>query len=173
MTTKYIFVTWWRCFIPRQRHCRSLSGSHSGSPWSQCDHHETGSRTSTWIRGTMSPTQHGEVFVTEDGAETDLDLGHYERFIRTKMTRRNNFTTGRIYADVLRKERRGDYLGATIQVIPHHQRHQRARLPAPKAIRCHRRNGRYRGRYRVPAVPRSHSSAGGGHRAATMPCSCT
>src|SRR5471032_2369622 len=65
--------------------------------------------------GTMSPTQHGEVFVTEDGAETDLDLGHYERFIRTKMTRRNNFTTGRIYSDVLRKERRGDYLGATIQ----------------------------------------------------------
>ncbi|MBO2654629.1 CTP synthase [Shewanella algae] len=69
--------------------------------------------------GTMSPTQHGEVFVTEDGAETDLDLGHYERFIRTKMNRRNNFTTGRIYEEVLRKERRGDYLGATIQVIPH------------------------------------------------------
>ena len=69
--------------------------------------------------GTMSPTQHGEVFVTDDGAETDLDLGHYERFIRTKMTRRNNFTTGRIYSEVLRKERRGDYLGATIQVIPH------------------------------------------------------
>ena len=69
--------------------------------------------------GTMSPIQHGEVFVTEDGAETDLDLGHYERFIRTKMTKRNNFTAGRVYADVLRKERRGDYLGATIQVIPH------------------------------------------------------
>src|SRR5574344_2860730 len=69
--------------------------------------------------GTMSPIQHGEVFVTDDGAETDLDLGHYERFIRTKMSRRNNFTTGRVYADVLRKERRGDYLGATIQVIPH------------------------------------------------------
>lgn len=69
--------------------------------------------------GTMSPIQHGEVFVTEDGAETDLDLGHYERFIRTKMTQRNNFTTGRIYSEVLRKERRGDYLGATIQVIPH------------------------------------------------------
>ena len=68
--------------------------------------------------GTMSPIQHGEVFVTDDGAETDLDLGHYERFIRTKMSRRNNFTTGRVYADVLRKERRGDYLGATIQVIP-------------------------------------------------------
>ena len=69
--------------------------------------------------GTMSPTQHGEVFVTQDGAETDLDLGHYERFIRTKMTKRNNFTTGKIYSKVLRKERRGDYLGATIQVIPH------------------------------------------------------
>ncbi len=69
--------------------------------------------------GTMSPFQHGEVFVTEDGAETDLDLGHYERFIRTTMTRRNNFTTGRIYEEVLRKERRGDYLGGTVQVIPH------------------------------------------------------
>lgn len=69
--------------------------------------------------GTMSPFQHGEVFVTEDGAETDLDLGHYERFIRTKMTRRNNFTTGRVYETVLRKERRGDYLGGTVQVIPH------------------------------------------------------
>ncbi|CAM2941029.1 CTP synthase [Vibrio rarus] len=69
--------------------------------------------------GTMSPTQHGEVFVTEDGAETDLDLGHYERFIRTKMTKRNNFTAGRVYSEVLAAERRGDYLGATIQVIPH------------------------------------------------------
>ncbi len=69
--------------------------------------------------GTMSPFQHGEVFVTEDGAETDLDLGHYERYIRTKMTRRNNFTTGRVYETVLRKERRGDYLGGTVQVIPH------------------------------------------------------
>ncbi|MFW5825695.1 MAG: CTP synthase [Marinobacter sp.] len=69
--------------------------------------------------GTMSPFQHGEVFVTEDGAETDLDLGHYERFIRTPMTRRNNFTTGRVYEEVIRKERRGDYLGGTVQVIPH------------------------------------------------------
>ena len=69
--------------------------------------------------GTMSPFQHGEVFVTEDGAETDLDLGHYERFVRTTMTKNNNFTTGRVYADVLRKERRGDYLGGTVQVIPH------------------------------------------------------
>ncbi len=69
--------------------------------------------------GTMSPFQHGEVFVTEDGAETDLDLGHYERFIRTKMSKRNNFTSGRVYETVLRKERRGDYLGGTVQVIPH------------------------------------------------------
>ncbi len=69
--------------------------------------------------GTMSPFQHGEVFVTEDGAETDLDLGHYERFSRTTMTQKNNFTTGRVYEEVLKRERRGDYLGATIQVIPH------------------------------------------------------
>ncbi len=69
--------------------------------------------------GTMSPFQHGEVFVTEDGAETDLDLGHYERFSRATMSQKNNFTTGRIYEAVLKRERRGDYLGATIQVIPH------------------------------------------------------
>ncbi len=69
--------------------------------------------------GTMSPFQHGEVFVTEDGAETDLDLGHYERFVRAKMTRNSNFTSGRVYETVLRKERRGDYLGGTVQVIPH------------------------------------------------------
>jgi len=69
--------------------------------------------------GTMSPFQHGEVFVTEDGAETDLDLGHYERFVTAKMSRRNNFTTGQIYESVLKKERRGDYLGGTVQVIPH------------------------------------------------------
>ena len=69
--------------------------------------------------GTMSPIQHGEVFVTDDGAETDLDLGHYERFIRTRMSKRNNFTTGRVYEEVIKRERRGDYLGATIQVIPH------------------------------------------------------
>ena len=69
--------------------------------------------------GTMSPLQHGEVYVTSDGTETDLDLGHYERFIHTAMTRNNNFTTGQVYADVIAKERRGDFLGATIQVIPH------------------------------------------------------
>jgi len=69
--------------------------------------------------GTMSPFQHGEVFVTEDGAETDLDLGHYERFISSKMKKLNNFTTGQIYERVINKERRGDYLGGTVQVIPH------------------------------------------------------
>src|SRR5450432_4408060 len=69
--------------------------------------------------GTMSPYQHGEVFVTDDGAETDLDLGHYERFTGRPATRQDNITTGRIYQDILTKERRGDYLGATIQVIPH------------------------------------------------------
>jgi len=69
--------------------------------------------------GTMSPFQHGEVFVTEDGAETDLDLGHYERFVSTKMGKRNNFTTGQVYEAVIKKERRGEYLGKTVQVIPH------------------------------------------------------
>ncbi|WP_416204111.1 CTP synthase [Xanthomonas euvesicatoria] len=69
--------------------------------------------------GTMSPFQHGEVYVTDDGAETDLDLGHYERYVRTRLSRKNSVTTGRIYENVIRKERRGDYLGATVQVIPH------------------------------------------------------
>jgi CTP synthase len=69
--------------------------------------------------GTMSPFQHGEVFVTEDGAETDLDLGHYERFVSSKMTKKSNFTTGQIYDAVIKKERRGEYLGKTVQVIPH------------------------------------------------------
>src|SRR5687768_12088437 len=69
--------------------------------------------------GTMSPFQHGEVFVTEDGAETDLDLGHYERFIDRALSQSNNVTTGRIYQNVIHKERRGEYLGSTVQVIPH------------------------------------------------------
>ena len=69
--------------------------------------------------GTMNPFQHGEVYVTDDGAETDLDLGHYERFLDVNMTRANNTTTGQVYFDVITKERRGDYLGATVQVIPH------------------------------------------------------
>ncbi len=69
--------------------------------------------------GTMSPFQHGEVYVTDDGAETDLDLGHYERFTSTRMSRANNWTAGRIYESILRKERKGEYLGKTVQVIPH------------------------------------------------------
>ena len=69
--------------------------------------------------GTMSPYQHGEVYVTEDGTETDLDLGHYERFTNAKLTRDSNYTTGKIYNEVISKERRGDYLGSTVQVIPH------------------------------------------------------
>ncbi|MDR2604291.1 MAG: CTP synthase, partial [Desulfovibrio sp.] len=69
--------------------------------------------------GTMNPTQHGEVFVTDDGAETDLDLGHYERFLGTPLSQKNNYTTGSIYYSVINKERRGDYLGGTVQVIPH------------------------------------------------------
>ncbi|MDQ2856266.1 MAG: CTP synthetase, partial [Acidobacteriota bacterium] len=69
--------------------------------------------------GTMSPFQHGEVFVTDDGAETDLDLGHYERFIDRSLSQANNVTTGRIYLNVITKERRGEYLGSTVQVIPH------------------------------------------------------
>ena len=69
--------------------------------------------------GTMSPFQHGEVFVTDDGAETDLDLGHYERFTHARLSRDNNWTTGRIYEQIIAKERRGDYLGKTVQVIPH------------------------------------------------------
>ncbi|HEV8539250.1 MAG TPA: CTP synthase, partial [Bacteroidota bacterium] len=69
--------------------------------------------------GTMNPFQHGEVYVTDDGAEADLDLGHYERFLDVNMTRNNNATTGQIYFEVISKERRGDYLGATVQVIPH------------------------------------------------------
>src|SRR5512140_1195683 len=80
--------------------------------------------------GTMSPYQHGEVFVTDDGAETDLDLGHYERFTTARMTRANNLTTGRIYDAVISKERRGEYLGATVQVIPHITDEIKARVRA-------------------------------------------
>ncbi len=81
--------------------------------------------------GTMNPTQHGEVFVTDDGAETDLDLGHYERFVSSKMSRLNNITTGQIYSSVIGKERRGEYLGSTVQVIPHITDEIKARI-----LRC-------------------------------------
>ncbi len=92
--------------------------------------------------GTMSPFQHGEVFVTDDGAETDLDLGHYERFIDTSLTRMNNVTSGRVYLDVINKERRGDYLGATVQTIPHitdaikERIHEAAKKLAPDFLIC-------------------------------------
>jgi CTP synthase len=80
--------------------------------------------------GTMNPTQHGEVFVTDDGAETDLDLGHYERFISQRMTKLNNATSGQIYQTVIQKERRGEYLGGTVQVIPHVTDEIKARILA-------------------------------------------
>src|SRR5438309_2601659 len=84
--------------------------------------------------GTMNPYQHGEVFVTDDGAETDLDLGHYERFVDISLSRASNVTTGLIYSSVIQKERRGDYLGGTIQVIPHITNEIKARIAAvPKA----------------------------------------
>lgn len=88
--------------------------------------------------GTMSPLQHGEVFVTEDGAETDMDLGHYERFIHTKMTKLNNFTAGQVYQNVIENERRGDYLGATVQIIPHitDMIKQKILQAVPKDIEC-------------------------------------
>jgi hypothetical protein len=111
--------------------------------------------------GTMSPFQHGEVFVTDDGAETDLDLGHYERFITTRMKKANNFTTGQIYQSVLEKERRGDYLGKTVQVIPHVTNEiqefikRGAGYGTPGGGRGHRRNRRHRGRHRVAALPGS------------------
>ena len=80
--------------------------------------------------GTMSPYQHGEVYVTDDGGETDLDLGHYERFTSARMTRDNNITTGKVYWTVIEKERRGDYLGRTVQVIPAHHRRDQGVGPA-------------------------------------------
>jgi CTP synthase len=87
--------------------------------------------------GTMNPFQHGEVYVTDDGAETDLDLGHYERFSHARMSKRNNMTAGRIYDAVLSKERRGDYLGGTVQVIPHVTDEIKAAIQAPpRASTC-------------------------------------
>ena len=116
--------------------------------------------------GTMSPYQHGEVFVTDDGAETDLDLGHYERFTGVHATRSDNATTGRIYSEVIAKERRGDYLGATVQVIPaHHRRHQGSDRPRPARRKRSGagfrpdRDRRHRRRYREPALPGSDPSA--------------
>ena len=110
----------------------------------------------------MSPFQHGEVFVTDDGAETDLDLGHYERFTDVRMTKRNNFTTGQIYESVIRKERRGDYLGGTVQVIPHITDEIKGwiRSGAGDAEVARRRSGRHGRRHRVAAVSRSDPADG-------------
>ncbi len=118
--------------------------------------------------GTMNPFQHGEVFVTDDGAETDLDLGHYERFTRARLSVRNNFTTGQVYDTVIGKERRGDYLGGTVQVIPHITDEIKRRITRRGARGGHRdhRGGRHGGRYREPAVPRGDPPVprGGGAR---------
>jgi 3-deoxy-D-manno-octulosonate cytidylyltransferase len=107
--------------------------------------------------GTMSPFQHGEVFVTDDGAETDLDLGHYERFLDRSLSQANNITTGRIYSNVITKERRGEYLGSTVQVIPHITDEIKSAVKriAPGQRRRDRRDRRHGGRHRVAAVPRA------------------
>ncbi len=109
--------------------------------------------------GTMSPFQHGEVFVTDDGAETDLDLGHYERFTSATMAKKNNFTTGKVYQTVIEKERRGDYLGKTVQVIPHITDEIKDGIRALGGERGFRdrRDRRDGGRHRVTAFPRGHS----------------
>jgi len=101
---------------------KGIAAASIGALLESCGYTVTLSKLDPYLNvdpGTMSPFQHGEVFVTDDGAETDLDLGHYERFTRAKLTRDNNITTGKIYLTVIRKERRGDYLGKTVQVIPH------------------------------------------------------
>ena len=112
--------------------------------------------------GTMSPFQHGEVYVTDDGTETDLDLGHYERFVHTRTNRTSNFTTGKIYSNVIAKERRGEYLGATVQVIPHITDEIKRNVLAGRGRRrrLHGRDRRHRRRHRVVAVPRGHPPDG-------------
>ena len=114
--------------------------------------------------GTMSPFQHGEVFVTDDGTETDLDLGHYERFVRTTTGRNSNFTTGRIYERVIAKERRGDYLGAHRAGDSAHHRRDQALHPhgRRRRRRLHGRDRRHGRRHRVAAVPRGDPPAGRG-----------
>ena len=106
--------------------------------------------------GTMNPVEHGEVFVTADGGETDLDLGHYERFIDENLTRDSNATTGSIYSAVIDAERRGEFLGSTVQVIPHITDEIKRRIlgvAGPRRGRGHHRDRRHGRRYRDPAVP--------------------
>jgi hypothetical protein len=107
-----------RGLLAWQRHCLGRSWRAFAGPWLRVRLRKLDPYLNV-DPGTMSPTQHGEVFVTDDGAETDLDLGHYERFTGRSATKSDNITTGRIYQDIIAKERRGDYLGATVQVIPH------------------------------------------------------
>ena len=117
--------------------------------------------------GTMNPFEHGEVFVTDDGGETDLDLGHYERFIDENLHRDSNATTGSIYQSVIAKERRGDFLGKTVQVIPHITDEIKRPHQAPghrRRRRRHHRGRRHRRRHRDPAVPRGHPAVPQGRR---------
>ena len=117
--------------------------------------------------GTMNPFEHGEVFVTEDGGETDLDLGHYERFIDEFLTRDSNATTGSIYQAVLAAERRGEYLGKTVQVIPHitdEIKRRISRLALDGDRRGHHRDRRHGRRHRDPPVPRGHPAVPPGRR---------
>ena len=109
--------------------------------------------------GTMSPYQHGEVYVLDDGSETDLDLGHYERFTNSPLNRDSNYTTGQIYLSVINKERRGEFLGQTVQVIPHITNEIKTALAEarrPGRRRGHHRDRRHGGRHRKPAVPGGH-----------------
>ena len=128
--------------------------------------------------GTMNPVQHGEVFVTEDGAETDLDLGYYERFTGRQMCRANNFTTGQIYESVLRRERRGDYLGGTVQVIPHVTDEIKTFIRRPLAedddvVMPYCGNRRHGRRYRIVAVFGSGAAdAFGTRRGRRLFCAC-
>ena len=127
--------------------------------------------------GTMSPYQHGEVYVTEDGAETDLDLGHYERFIDEDLNKFSNLTTGKVYWNVLNKERRGEYLGSTVQVIPHVTNEIKEFIysvrPEDRRGRGHHRNRRHHRRYRVPALPGGGPPDRAGGRAGEHACSST
>ena len=127
--------------------------------------------------GTMSPYQHGEVFVTEDGAETDLDLGHYERYTDSNTSRASNVTAGGIYNSVIRRERRGDYLGGTVQVVPHitDEIKQRVKLLAETqdCRRRHHRDRRHGRRHRVAAVPRGDPPVPGRRRPPRRACSST
>ena len=118
MTPKFIFVTGGVVSSLG----KGLAAASIGSLLEARGFHVTLLKMDPYINvdaGTMSPYQHGEVYVTDDGGETDLDLGHYERFTGARMTRDNNITTGKVYGTVIEKERRGDYLGRTVQVIPH------------------------------------------------------